>query len=469
MRIIIILAFYFAFPFNLFAQQRPKAFTEYEQRAYCEFIGEKFQSLNKRLFTATRKALAKSQKQEMHIYRKLLEHDTTVAQNFLKQSNDYYSLIKQKLQLAEKGFIEKKLKEYNQYFDTIKTALSFLQLNNETKPDKSATTALVQLKHYETSLQTINEIKRQQTKRSQELTKSLSQLPVLRQLNKIREVNYGLKQQLEEYKGLLKDRKKIETFFLAKLRNDKAFSDFVKKNSILAKMFPITVSPATSGDNLQGLQTIASVQAEIIQRFGNSQVNPQQYLNQQVNVAQSELNDLKSKLDKGKLREGSDPDMPKGYNSQRTKSLLKRVTYEANFQTQRQQVTMSDISLIVGYKFNDRTVLSVGGAVRVGLGKDWNNIRFTNEGFGLKSVFDWKLKNSIWMMGSYETNYYNRFDHPQYSSYVNPWQANILVGLMKKVKLNSKKHSTVRLAYNILYKENNFLCQPIAFKIGYGL
>jgi len=469
MRILIAFVFVFAF-FPILYSQETNLPGSASHDSYCNVIGTKFQRINKRLFKATKEALDRSEKAERRIYRKLLEQDTISASIFLSQLQEHYQVMRKKLEDAKNGLVEKELKEYNKYFDTIKTTLTFLHLNSNTLPDNvSVSAASGQLKSYETLLQTSNEIKRQLAKHSKELTARLSPFGLSKQLNRLNRESYALKQQLDEYKNLLKDRKKIENLVLSKLRDNNTFAEFFKSNSILSKMFQLPGrSDVSLNQNLQGLQTIASVQAQINQQFGSAAVDPQQYVNQQVSFEQNQINQLKAKLNKVKAGSNSDPEMHEGYNSQRGKSFFKRLSYETNFQTQRQQVTMTDASLMIGYKINDRSVVSFGASARLGLGKNWNNIRFTNEGFGLRSVLDWKLKHSLWITGSYETNYFRRFDQVQYNGYVDPWQANILLGLMKKIKVNSKKSSTVRLAYNLLHKESNFLTQPIVFRVGYG-
>jgi len=451
------------------AQSADTALAHPADGKYLAAVSQKFDVLNKRLGRSVTRAIARSQKQEQKIYRKLLKKDTLAARKFLEQSNEQYAALQQSFTAAKEGQVNKPLKEYNKYFDTIKTTLNFLQQSTNITNNPALQKALGNSKQYEVLMQTSNEVKRLLAKRSSQLSNELARYGVGKQLNKLKGEAYTLKAQLNEYKSLLKDRKKAEQKLMTALRSSKRFNEFIKKNSILARMFNVPNEPANSATgSLAGLQTISSVQAQINQRYGNTGINPQQYMNQQVNAAQNQMNQLKARLNKAKAGSNSDPEMPKNYSSLRSKNFLQRMTFETNFHTQRLQVTMTDISLTVGYKLNDRSIFSIGGSARIGLGKDWNNIRLTGEGYGLRSVLDWKLKHSLWMTGSYETNYYNRFNTPAYSSYTDPWQANILLGLMKKIRLNSKKSSTVRLAYNILYKQNNFLTQPVVFRVGYG-
>jgi hypothetical protein len=469
---IIIMLASMVFSVSSFAQQGLDFFAlpQKKQEGFLRSVNEKFSNLDKAITRKTTKTLQRLQKQEHRLYTKLYKKDSVAAKKLFANTDQQYAQLQNKLLSAGDSGKQKELKQYFSNYDTISTSLSFLQ---QKLPASSSIASSVQaskqvVQQFGSRMQVANEIKKQLRERKKLLADNLEKFGLTKQLKNLNKEVYYYQEQLNAYKELLHDKKKLEQKAIAALRNTAAFKDFMSKNSILAKMFQIPGTPASATNNVTGMQTIASVQAQINERFGNSGVNPQQYMRQQVNAAQGELNTLKSKLNKVKKASSNDEEMPKGYNSQKSKSFLKRLTYETNCQTQKIETTMADVSLTVGYKINDRSIISIGGAARVGLGKDWNNIRFTNEGFGLKSVLDWKVKHGIWMMGSYETNYYNRFSESQYNGNIDPWQANILLGLMKKIQINSKKTSTVRLAYNLMYKQNNFLTQPVVFKVGYG-
>lgn len=392
-----------------------------------------------------------------------MKKDSVAAKVFFAESGAFYQDCNKAIAEAKSGNTTKELKQFDKYFDSISTTIKFLK--EKVGGGKTIKTALETTQRYSQLLQANNEIKRSLSKRSKLLRQSFGGVATDKQLRKLQTNAYVLKEKISGYRKQVADRKAVEKKFLSALRKDRRFTDFMKSKGWLATFFPPSEGSAAANSSLQ---TIASVQAQINQRFGNSGVDPRQFMNQQVSVAQNRINDLKARLNKIKAGSSSDPEMPQRFNAERGKSFMKRLTWETNFHTQHIQVTMTDVAVTVGYKINDKSVFSLGGSARVGLGKDWNSLKLTSEGYGLRSVLDMKLKHSIWMMGSYETNYYSRFAGAQYSAPVNPWQANILVGFMKRIQITSKKNGMIRLAYNVLYKQNRFITQPVVFKVGYG-
>ena len=112
-------------------------------------------------------------------------------------------------------------------------------------------------------------------------------------------------------------------------------------------------------------------------------------MQQQMDQAQAQLDQLKSKLEKAGITDGSGGDLaipdftP---NRQRTKSFLQRMEYGLNIQSQQSGrfiPATSDIALTVGYKINDRSVAGFGASYRVGWGNGLDHLRLTNEGIGL--------------------------------------------------------------------------------------
>lgn len=207
-----------------------------------------------------------------------------------------------------------------------------------------------------------------------------------------------------------------------------------------------------SPESLAGLQIRASVQNQIQARFASSGINSQQYIGQQMQSATAELNKIKDKLNK--LGGGtSNIEMPEFKpNTQKTKSFLKRIEYGANVQSQKTNGFLpvtSDIALTAGYKLNDKSVAGVGLAYKLGWGSGWKNIKLTNEGIGLRSYIDMKLKGSFWISGDYEQNYQKGFARIQQLKNLNAWQTSGLIGLSKKYKIG-KKTNNLQLLWDFI-------------------
>jgi len=289
-----------------------------------------------------------------------------------------------------------------------------------------------------------------------------------KELKKMNKEVYYYQQQLSEYKSILKDRKKIEQKAMAELQKLPAFTAFMKKNSQLAQLFRLPDNYGTP-ESLAGLQTRASVQNQITARFASSGVNPQQYMGQQMQMATAELSKIKDKLNK--MGGGSgDIEMPDFKpNSQKTKSFLKRIEYGANVQSQKTNMLLpvtSDIALTAGYKLNDKSVIGIGASYKLGWGSGWKNIKLSNEGVGLRSYMDMKLKGSLWVSGGYEQNYQRAFTQINQLKDYNAWQTSGLIGLSKKYKIG-KKTNNLQLLWDFMSYQQLPRRQPIVFRVGY--
>lgn len=438
---------------------------------YLDKVDNKIDALNKGIEKKTLKMLKHLEKQEDRIRKKLAKKDSIAAAQLFAVRGRYTNLKEQiKNPLDKTG-----LQEYIPEFDSLKTRLSFLSqagsLTDKMPKDWSKKLSCVStnVKDLESRLQQANDIKRIIKERKQQLREQLEKVGLGKQLKKMNKEVYYYQQQLTEYKAMLKNRKKIEQRALAELQKLPAFTAFMKKNSQLAQLFRL---PDTYGtpESLAGLQTRASVQNQIQARFASSGVNPQQYIGQQVQQAKAELNKLKDKLNKLGGGGSSDMEMPDFKpNSQKTKSFLRRIEYGANIQSQKTNSFLpvtSDLALMAGYKINDKSVIGLGASYKLGWGSGWKNIKLTNEGVGLRSYMDMKLKGSFWISGGYEQNYQQAYTQiAQLKDYA-AWQTSGLIGLSKKYKIG-KKTNNIQLLWDFMSYQQVPKRQSVLFRVGY--
>jgi hypothetical protein len=443
--------------------------SEKNQKKFIKSISDKFQTLDEQITKRTNKTFDNLQRQEEKLYKRLAKKDSTQAKKMLEESRNKYASLREKLNTSN----QKQLKEYLPFFDTVTTGFSFL--NKYIAAGHPLKDKLKQSSDYASRLgskmQIANEIKSQLKERKRLLSHELDQFGLVKRMKRLNKEMYYYQEQLKEYKSLLSDPSKIEKRALSLFRNSSAFNEFMKKNSMLAQLFKLPDdygSPAS----LAGLQTQASVQALLAQRLAGAGANPQQYIGQQMNRAQSELTKLQNKVKKIGGRSSTDLDMPDNFkpNTQKTKPFMQRLEYGTNFQTQQVNSyfpTTTDVALTVGYKLNDKSVIGIGAAYKFGLGSI-QRIRLTHEGAGLRSYIDWKLKGSIWISGGYEQNYLQRFSGFRAISNVSVWRQSALLGVTKKINVGKKKGSKVQLLYDFFYQKDNIRTQPLVFRVGYG-
>ena len=234
---------------------------------------------------------------------------------------------------------------------------------------------------------------------------------MLKDLKKINKEVYYYSEQIKEYKEIINDPGKIEKKAIELLSKTKVFQDFMRRNSMLASLFRLPGDPNDPAymASLGGLQTRVQVNNLIQQQVASGGPNAQAQFQQNIQQGQSQMQQLKNKL--MQFGGGSSDDiMPQGFkpNNQKTKSFLKRLEYGTNIQAQRSTnffPATTDLGLSVGYKLNDKSIIGVGAAYKIGLGHGWDHMELSSQGAGLRSYVDWKLKGSIWISGGYEMNY----------------------------------------------------------------
>jgi hypothetical protein len=299
-------------------------------------------------------------------------------------------------------------------------------------------------------------------------------LGMLKQLKQVNKQVYYYAARLKEYREVLKDPKKIEKKALELLSKTKQFQNFMRKNSMLASLFRMPSDDPLAQASLTGLQTRVQVNDLIQQQIGSDPTARQQF-QQNMQTAQSQLNQLKEKVMK-LGGSSSDANMPEGFrpNNEKTKSFFKRLEIGTNVQTQGAKnyfPVTSDLGLSVGYKVNDKSIIGIGASYKLGWGSGWNNIKLTQQGAGLRSYIDWKLKGSLWISGGYEMNYRTLFNSIAELRNLNSWQQSGLLGLSKSMPIKTKffTKTKLQLLWDFMSYQQIPRTQPIIFRIGYNL
>jgi hypothetical protein len=348
--------------------------------------------------------------------------------------------------------------------------LAFLNTGITQNPAISQTlhTATAQLQQFETKMQIANEIKKQLKQRKEQLTHQLQQYGMGKQLMGLNKEVYYYQQQLNEYKDLINNPDKIQQKAIAVLRNSNLYKDFMKKNSFLAQLFKIPDNYGTP-ESLVGLQTNADIQALLKQRTTGGGPNAQQLVQQQMKQAQQQLKTLKDKVNK-LGGSSSNMEMPNFKpNTQKTKTFLQRLEYGVNIQTQRSKYLLpatTDIALTAGYKLNDKSVIGLGAAYKLGWGKDIRQIRLSGQGLNLRSYIDIKLKGNFFITGGYEQNYLYEITRYEQLKDLSAWQQSGLIGLTKKYKIG-KKINNLQLLWDFLSYQQIPRSEALKFRVGY--
>jgi hypothetical protein len=442
---------------------------------YLDQVSAQTNNLEQKLDKKSSKALLQSKKLEVRMKRKLARIDSLKANELFGDLDKKYKDLEQRLSNPNTA------KQYIPSLDTLGTSLRFLQQNPQLISqikggEEKLKNALGKVGGLENQFQKAEEIRKFLKERKQFLKDQLSHFGFAKELKKLNKQAYYYSEQLNEYKELLKDHKKAEKKALELLSKTKLFKDFMRKNSMLASLFRMPGDPSDPATqaNPAGLQTRAQINNLIQQQIGSSPTEQAQF-RQNMQEAQGKMNELKDKiLRKGSGNGSSDAETPEGFkpNNEKTKSFFKRLEYGTNIQTQKATnffPVTSDIGLSVGYKLNDKSIIGIGGSYKMGMGRGWNNIRISNEGVGLRSFIDWKIKGSFWLSGGYEQNYKTAFSDFSQLKDMNAWQQSGLIGLSKVVSLKTKffKKTKLQLLWDFLSTDQRPKSQPIVFRVGY--
>ena len=444
---------------------------------YFTEVSAKANKLEQKVDRKSEKTLQQMQKQEERIRKKLAKIDSLKAKDLFSSAEQQYKNLHDKLNSKVSL-----LKQYIPSLDTISTSLKFLQENKQLlstakEAKEKLDDALSKVNKLEDNFQKAEEIKKFLKERKQYLKEQLQQLGFTKEIKKLNRQVYYFSEQLNEYKSLLKDHKKAERKAIELLSKTKLFQDFMRKNSMLASLFRMPGDPndPTYIASLAGLQTRVQVNNLIQQQIASGGPNGQAQFQQNIQQAQSQLQQLKNKI--SQFGSGSSDDiMPEGFKpkNQKTKSFLKRLEYGTNIQTQKAQYYFpvnSDLGLSIGFRPNDKSVIGVGASYKLGWGHGWNNIKLTQEGAGLRSYIDWKLKGSFWISGGYEMNYRTAFNSIYQLKDLNAWQQSGLVGLSKIISIKTKffKKTKLQLLWDFLSYQQVPRTQAVLFRVSYNI
>jgi len=155
---------------------------------------------------------------------------------------------------------------------------------------------------------------------------------------------------------------------------------------------------------------------------------------------------------------------------QKTKTFPQRLEFGTILQFGRNNNLMhgtADMGISVGYKLNDKSTIGIGGSYKLGLGTI-ERIRLSNQGLGLRSFADWKLRKQFFFSGGFEMNY---LSNPVVleNQVAENWQKAGLLGIGKKVSIKTKwfKGGKIQLLYDFLSNTHIPKSQPLLFRIGY--
>lgn len=466
---------------------------------YLNGIDKKINQYSNRITNKTGKTLTRLSRWENKIHGMLQKVSPEADQRLFGNNQLTFSSLQKKIKEGEAIALQYQA-QYDKYRDDVTTSLKYISQQKELldsgllKKVKATREKMKGLAAEEDKSEAIQQFIKERKK--QLIAGAFQYIGKSKYLTKINKEAYYYAETLKNHKEIFSDSKKAEETVINMLNKIPAFKSFMQQNGELAKLFgsPVNNNALAAGNAMPGLQTRASVQAVLQQQIGSA-INPQQYLQQQMQSAQAELSALKNKLEgvtSGEVGNGKMPEMP-GFspNGQKNKSFLKRLQVGWNLQTGGTPnrftsinfPTTNDIAASIGCKLNDRSIVGIGAAYKFGLGAGFKNLAFTHDGIGLRTFMEYKITSpkkglrqlfsNIWLSGGYEQNYWSRFGNiSELFPSNNPsagrgiWKKSGLLGVSKKVK-RGKREMKIQALWDFMSYDTG--AKPFVFRIGYNL
>lgn len=441
---------------------------------YYDNVSERLGGIEQQIDKKTAKYLQKIERQERKLFQKLWKKDSAKAKELFGVTKERYDQLpaQAREQAARLGNFSK---VYSSKLDSLSTAFKFLD-NGALSPDlqKKMETSISGIKSLQTKLDQTDQIKKYLKARKQLLTEQLEKFGMLKDLKRFNKEVYYFQEQVKVYKELLDNPSKLEGKLLGLLSDVPAFKRFFANNSQLGSLFNLPGSANSSTASLSSLQTRSSVVQQLQSRLGNQSV--QQIVGQNIQSAQSELNQLKNKVNQYMPQGGSsEEDMPVGIkkNDQRTKSFWQKWEIGMNVQSSKGNTILpvsSDLGLSAGYRPHNNFIAGVGLAGRIGWGKDLRHINLTYSGISARSFAELKIKGSFHAVAGFEMNYRSEFKRFEVLKDYNAWTESGLVGVSKIVSMKNKffKKTKFQLMWDFLSYQQVPRTEVLKFRIGYN-
>jgi hypothetical protein len=419
-------------------------------------IDKKASRVGARLIKQSEKYLQRLARQEKKLQEQLSKLDSNAAKELFSQSGMRYTEFQQMLKRSPDSIST--ASDYISHIDSVQTAISFLDKNElfSQSPgmQEKLSATLNRYKLLQRRFNGAEEINQYLRERQQFLQQQVEKFGLTKQYRKLKQQAYYYCAQVEEIKHDLQTASGIEKRLLQVANSFSGFRNFFAKYSHLGSLFRLPGSDPLSATALQGLPTRDMVMANIQDRFGSGPDVSQQ-LSQSLASAQSKLTEMKNKLlhAAGNGGSGDMPDFKP--NQQKTRKFLKRFEVGANIQSTKSNnffPVTSDIGLNAGYKLNDRSVIGVGLAYKMGWGRDIRHISVSHQGIGLRSYIDIRVKGGLWISGGAEMNYRSEFRDFDVLNDLNRWQQAALIGITKKYSLGKKRKGNMQLLYDFMAK-----------------
>lgn len=463
-------------PLSVFAQEEQPPI--YYSKKYLDLNIHALEQSQKRIDREQHRLLKKLKKKEARLAHKLQKEDSASFARYQRNELTYDSINNIKEQSADHKHYPSQISD-NPTIDTLRGVSHFL---NKTTEETAGLTNMQQLDALQQKSAHSKEVSQLINQRT-DFLKSLSANSKSKiSIKSILKQNYYSGEKVKSFKDIAEEPSKAEDMALEYLMGTKGFSESLKGSQ--AQNSNSIANASVSDLEKMGFQTKRQLAQQLQSKFGDNLGGVQENISGQIKDYQQSVQELKDTKQgivqaKNKLRNMKNDKLDFIINPMRGEPFLKRLEHQYNWQTRRatldgQPATLS-LSYMVGFKHTPKLTYGLGLAGNIGLGHSWNRIKFSFEGLGLRSFASWEWQYGIGVYAGYERTYKNAalFDKAKNNSEElmktssphnrNTYSDAVLLGLIKKYKINDKWNGSIQVLYDMWWKEKG-LRNPVLLR-----
>lgn len=412
-------------------------------------------------------AIDRMQRAEERLIRKLSRKDSTKAAKMAGTIQQRYQQYRSLL--TDSVRIDPLRQQYLPGLDSATIVLKLIGLTGLTGKDKILLGSMQEeLQRLQLGLTRNNVLAQTLSSRLGDLRGDLGEIGFLKEFKKITQTVAYYKSSLAQLKGWVNEPDRALAKLVTVLSETKLFQGLFSRYSVLSAILPppasLPIDPLAAGS----MQVRNAVMTSLGQ--GTGITNAARYLRQAspgVNNPLQEVTDRLRSLRQDKNLQDPTEHVP---NEQRSRPFLKRLELGSNFQTTRSSnyfPTASDVGMSLAFRINDKSVIGLGAAYKLGWGKDIRHIRLSHEGVSFRSFVNAKIKGAFHATGGWEYHYQQPFADFRALPDISTWRQSALLGITKKMMMRSKVLRSTQVQLLVDFLAFNTTNPPVVFRVGY--
>lgn len=453
----------------------------YQAKRYLDINIKKQDKFNARVKKQQEKVLDRLKRKEGRFAKKLQRNDSAAYATYQKNPLTFDS-ISRSGKPDSASIVKKSKNRVNRSFDTLKGIKSYIEDKAHVTGDGPSATdgydsKLISVKGSSQHNQDVGSMITQRTNFLKSIKTRDRKTPGLKSIQK---QTFYSNEKIKTFKQISDEPSVAEEKALEYLQGKEGFDEYLSYTE--GKSMKNLGSLSTDELEKMGYQTKRKVQANLQKKLGSDLMGLQNKMGGQVKDYQDKLQDIKEVKNTAKQAKASVKGLQHTekpafkVNPMRGLPFYKRIAQQYNWQTTRAsndgKPAVFSFSYLAGFKHTAKLSYGLGVATSIGLGSNWNNVRISFEGVGLRSYAAWQWQYGIGAYAGYERMYKQAVfvTKEETTAMLNETHHNkkayneaVLIGLTKAYRINDKMNGSIQVLYDIWWKEKG-LRSPIQLR-----